>query len=302
MSQKWTHDNIPDQSGRTAVVTGSNTGIGFETAAALATHGAKVVLAVRDIAKGTSAAERITGLQPHADVTVQRLDLSSLDSIHSAADQLRTRHPRIDLLINNAGIAYSPHARTEDGFERIFGTNHLGHFALTGLLLPSMLEVAGSRVVTVSALAHRQTRGIRFDDLQRTQSYNSWQVYGESKLANLLFTQELQRRLTGRNTIAVAAHPGLSQSDLSRDAPRVRGMLFRLFETAFLQSTAMGALPSLRAAADTQVHGGEYYGPAGRGIRGNPALDEPSATARDVKSAEKLWNLSEQLTKIRFPV
>jgi NAD(P)-dependent dehydrogenase (short-subunit alcohol dehydrogenase family) len=225
----------------------------------------------------------------------------------SAADegfrgQLRASHPRIDLLINNAGIAYSPHARTEDGFERIFGTNHLGHFALTGLLLPPMLEVPGSRVVTVSALAHRQTPGIRFDDLQRTRSYNTWKVYGEWKLANLLFTQELQRRLTGRHTIAVAAHPGLSQSDLSRDTPRLRGTLFRLFETTFVQSTATGALPSLRAATDTGVRGGEYYGPAGRRIRGYPALTEPSATARDAKSATKLWNVSEQLTAIRFPV
>jgi NAD(P)-dependent dehydrogenase (short-subunit alcohol dehydrogenase family) len=302
MSEKWTHDDIPDQSDRVALVTGSNTGIGFETAAALAGHGATVILAVRDVGRGASAAERISRSHPDADVSVQRLDLSSLDSVRTAVDQLRSNHPRIDLLVNNAGIAYSPRSRTDDGFERIFGTNHLGHFALTGLLLPSMLEEPGSRVVTVSALAHRQAPGIRFDDLQRAESYSSWKVYGESKLANLLFTHELQRRLADRSTIAVAAHPGLSRSDLSRDAPRVRGMLFRMVESTLLQSTAMGALPSLRAATDPRVRGGEFYGPARRGIRGYPTLDRPSPTAQDPDSAAKLWALSEQLTEVRFPV
>ncbi|WP_454854020.1 oxidoreductase [Promicromonospora soli] len=302
MSHQWTHDSIPDQRGRTVVVTGSNTGIGFETASALAARGASVVLAVRDVAKGGSAAERIVDAHPAADVVVEQVDLSSLGSIRSAVDRLRTSRPSIDLLINNAGVAYASPGRTADGFERIFGTNHLGHFALTGLLLPAMLSVPGSRVVTVSALAHRQTSGISFDDLQRERSSSSWQVYAESKLANLLFTYELQRRLAGKNAIAVAAHPGLSRSDFSRDAPRVQKVLFGVFGSAFLQSGAMGALPSLRAATDPQVRGGEYYGPAGRGIRGCPELAETSATARDPEAAGRLWDVSERLTEVTFPV
>jgi NAD(P)-dependent dehydrogenase (short-subunit alcohol dehydrogenase family) len=302
MAEKWTHDDIPDQHGRIAVVTGSNTGIGFETASGLAAHGAHVILGVRDTEKGAAAVDRIKAAHPTATVTVQQLDLSSLDSIRTAAHQLRTAHPRLDLLIDNAGIASAPHSHTEDGFERIFGTNHLGHFALTGLVLPSLLEAPGSRVVTVSALAHQQPRGISFDDLERTQSYNSWRVYGESKLANLLFTRELQRRLAGKNTIAVAAHPGLSQSDLSRNAPRLQRTAFQLFEKALLQSTSMGALPSLRAATDPHVHGGEYYGPARRGIRGYPILATPSRPAHDDTAAARLWQLSEELTEIRFPV
>lgn len=302
MPEQWSTDDIPDQSGRTVIVTGSNTGIGFETAAALAAHGANVVLAVRDEDKGRVAAERIRMLHSRASVTVQRLDLSSLTSIRSAAEELRARHPRLDVLVNNAGIAYAPRSQTEDGFERIFGTNHLGHFALNGLLLPSMLTTPGSRVVTVSALAHRQVKGISFDDLERERSYHSWHVYGESKLANLLFTHELQRRLAGTNTIAVAAHPGLSQSDLSRDTPRLRGMLFRILESTFLQSTAMGALPSLRAATDPELRGGEYLGPPGRGIRGYPVVAEPSAAARSDEDAHRLWAISEELTGVRFAV
>lgn len=302
MSQKWTSDSIPDQRGRTVVVTGSNTGIGFETASALAARGASVILAVRDVTKGKAAAEKITSSHPRADVTVEQLDLSSLESIRSAAERLGKRRPAVDVLINNAGITHAPRDQTDDGFERVFGTNHLGHFALTGLLLPSMLEVPGSRVVTVSALAHQQTRGIRFDDLQREQSHNAWQVYAESKLANLLFTNELQRRLAGANTIAVAAHPGLSRSDLGRDAPRLQKALFRVIEITLLQSTAMGALPSLRAATDPGVNGGEYYGPARRGIRGYPVLAETAATARDSEAATRLWEVSQQLTKIQFPV
>lgn len=302
MTEHWTKDDMPDQSGRTVVVTGSNTGIGFETALAFAGRGAEVVLAVRDVEKGRAAVERIRMEYLHASVTVQPLDLSSLESIRAAAEELQAKRTRLDVLVNNAGIAHAPRSRTEDGFERIFGTNHLGHFALTGLLLPSMLRTPGSRVVTVSALAHQQVRGIRFHDLLREESYNQWQVYGESKLANLLFTYELQRRLVDTNVIAVAAHPGLSRSDLSRDLPRLRGALFRLFERVFLQSTAMGALPSVRAATDPQLHGGEYLGPGRRGIRGYPVISDPSPAARSEQDAQRLWSISEELTGVQFPV
>jgi NAD(P)-dependent dehydrogenase (short-subunit alcohol dehydrogenase family) len=302
MSEKWTTEEMPDQSGRTVVVTGSNTGIGYETAMAFAGRGAEVVLAVRNVEKGRAAVERIRTLQPRATVTVQCLDLSSLESIRTAAEELQRNHSRLDVLVNNAGIAHAPRGRTEDGFERIFGTNHLGHFALTGLMFPLMLGTPGSRVVTVSALAHQQVRGIRFDDLRREESYNQWQVYGESKLANLLFTSELQRRLIGTDVTAVAAHPGLSRSDLSRDLPRVRGALFRAFERVFLQSTAMGALPSLRAATDSQLHGGEYLGPRRRGIRGYPVISDPSPAARNEQDSQRLWSISEELTSVRFPI
>ena len=184
--------NIPDQKGRVAVITGANTGLGFETAAALAEHGARVVLAVRNLDKGKDAAARITAQSPHADVTLAELDLTSLDSVRAAAEQLKATHDRIDLLINNAGVMWTPKSTTKDGFELQFGTNHLGHFAFTGLLLDRLLPVAGSRVVTVSSMGHRIRADIHFDDLQWERGYSRVGAYGQSKLANLLFTYELQ--------------------------------------------------------------------------------------------------------------
>src|SRR6266478_9700434 len=211
MRATWTSGDVPGQHGRLAVVTGANTGLGFETAQVLAARGASVVLAVRDIEKGKRAAARITGTVPGANIMVQPLDLTSLDSIRAAAGELRAQHPRIDLLVNNAGVMFPPNWTTGDGFELQFGTNHLGHFAFTGLLLEQMLPVPGSRVVTVSSLAHRIGARINFGDLQSQRSYSRAGAYSQSKLANLLFTYELQRRLSGAGTtIAVAAHPGLA--------------------------------------------------------------------------------------------
>ena len=194
---KWTTSDIPDQRGRVAVVTGANTGLGYHTAAALAQAGAHVVLAVRDLEKGNLALARIVAAQPDADVTLQELDLSSLTSVRAAAAALRKAYPRIDLLINNAGVMWTPKQLTADGFELQFGTNHLGHFALTGLLLKNLLPVRGSRVVTVSSTGHRIRAAIHFDDLQWEHRYDRVAAYGQSKLANLLFTYELQRRLAG---------------------------------------------------------------------------------------------------------
>src|SRR6266403_3177023 len=211
MTAKWTSGDVPGQHGRLAVVTGATTGLGFETAQVLAARGASVVLAVRDTGKGKRAAARIAGTAPGADVTVQPLDLASLDSIRAAAAELRARHPAIDLLINNAGVMFPPRQATVDGFELQLGTNHLGHFALTGLLLEQMLPVPGSRVVTISSLAHRIRARINFGDLQGERSYRRVAAYSQSKLANLMFTYELARRLSGAattTTIAVAAHPG----------------------------------------------------------------------------------------------
>jgi NAD(P)-dependent dehydrogenase (short-subunit alcohol dehydrogenase family) len=299
---KWTTADIPDQTGRTAVITGANTGLGYETAAALAAKGAHVVLAVRNLQKGKAAADLITRATPGASVALQELDLTSLDSIRAAADELRANHDSIDLLINNAGVMMTPKATTKDGFELQFGTNHLGHFALTNLLLDRVLAVAGSRVVTVSSQGHRFARGIRFDDLQWERDYGRVRAYGQAKLANLLFTYELQRRLQGTNTIAVAAHPGGSNTELMRNLPvAIRGLGTLL--APLFQGPDMGALPTLRAATDPGVLGGQYYGPDGFGEqRGYPKVVASSAASHDTDAQRKLWTMSEELTSVVSPV
>ena len=236
MSRKWTASDVPDQSGRVAIVTGSNTGIGYGAAAVLADKGAHVVLAVRNVDKGNDAKARITASSPNAVVTVQELDLTSLASIRKAADELRAAHPRIDLLINNAGVMYTDKASTKDGFELQFGTNHLGHFALTGQLLDNMLPVDGSRVVTISSVGHRIRARIHFEDLQLERNYDRVVSYGQSKLANLLFTYELARRLKlkGAPTGALAAHPGAADTDLLRNMPGGIRQVSEFFWTNFI--------------------------------------------------------------------
>jgi NAD(P)-dependent dehydrogenase (short-subunit alcohol dehydrogenase family) len=298
---KWTADDIGDQTGRTAVVTGANSGLGFETAAALAAHGARVVLAVRTPAKGEAAAEQIRQRTADADMVVQQLDLASLASIREAATQLREEHLRIDLLINNAGVMYTPKQLTADGFEMQFGTNHLGHFALTGLLLEGMLETPGSRVVTVSSIGHRIRADIHFDDLQWGRRYSSVGAYGQAKLANLLFTYELQRRLIGRRTIALAAHPGGSNTNLDQYMTGVGGMFSPLMKR-FAQSPAAGALPTLRAATDPSALGGQYYGPDGfLQTTGHPKVVASSDRSHDTDVQARLWTVSEELTGVVFP-
>jgi NAD(P)-dependent dehydrogenase (short-subunit alcohol dehydrogenase family) len=301
MSRKWTSAHIPDQSGRLAVVTGANTGLGFETAQVLAGHGASVVLAVRDIEKGKRAAARIADTAPGADVMVQPLDLTSLDSIRAAADELRAKHPRIDLLINNAGVMFTPRQTTTDGFELQFGTNHLGHFALTGLLLEQMLPVPGSRVVTLSSIMHRVRARINFDDLQGERSYSRVGAYSQSKLANLLFTYELQRQLSSvGTTVAVAAHPGLANTELTRNSPAIARFFYARLMS---QNASMGALPVLRAATDPGVLGGQYFGPRGfLGARGYPKLAGSSRRSHDRDIQLRLWAVSEELTGVAFPV
>jgi NAD(P)-dependent dehydrogenase (short-subunit alcohol dehydrogenase family) len=302
---KWTTDDIPDQTGRTAVVTGANSGIGLETAKALAARGASVVLAVRDLDKGKQAAATITTASPGADVTVQRLDLSSLDAVRAAAAELRATLDRIDLLINNAGVMYTPRSITADGFELQFATNHLGHFALTGLLLDRLLAADGSRVVTVSSFGHRIRSRIDFDDLTFEHGYSRVAAYGRSKLANLLFTYELQRRLAeaGATTIAVAAHPGGSNTELARNSPMPLRALSDVLSPLLAQSPAMGALPSLRAATDPAVVGGQYYGPDGfRELRGHPTVVASSRQSHDAGTQRQLWTISENLTGVTYPV
>lgn len=304
MSDKWTELDVPQQRGRVAVVTGANTGLGFETARVLAEHGASVVLAVRDVEKGKQAADRIVAQAPGADLAIQRLDLTSLDSVRAAAAELRSSYPKIDLLINNAGIMTPPKRTTRDGFELQFGVNHLGHFALAGLLLDLMLPVPGSRVVTVSSMAHRVRAGIRFDDLQSERSYDRVAAYGQSKLANLLFTYELQRRLAPLGgTIAVAAHPGVAATELVRNLPGPVRLVLPAVMPLFTQGPAMGALPTLRAATDPAVLGGQYYGPDGwRENRGHPRVVASSKQSHDEVVQRRLWAVSEQLTGVRFPL
>jgi NAD(P)-dependent dehydrogenase (short-subunit alcohol dehydrogenase family) len=297
----WTEADVPGQSGRTAVVTGANSGLGFETSRVLAERGAAVVLACRDLGKGKDAAARISTLVPEARLSTVRLDLGSLASIREAAEELRAGHERLDLLINNAGLMMTPHGRTEDGFELQLGTNHLGHFALTGLLLDRMLQVPGSRVVTVSSNGHRMGR-INFDDLQSERRYSRTGAYGQSKLANLLFTYELQIRLAraGAATEALAAHPGTSRTALTRNLPGL--MRFGAALMPF-QPSAMGAVPTLRAATDPAAHGGEYYGPAGLAENRGPAKRvQSSARSHDTEAGRRLWEESARLTGVSYPV
>jgi len=299
MTDNWTEQHIPDQRGRVAIVTGANTGLGFETARMLAEHGATVVLAVRDVTKGKQAAARING-----DVSVQALDLTSLESIRLAAAELRETHSGIDLLINNAGVMYTPKQTTADGFELQFGTNHLGHFALTGLLLDRLLPTPGSRVVTVSSVGHRIRAGIHFDDLQWERSYSRTAAYGQAKLANLMFTYELQRRLAPLgSTIAVAAHPGVSNTELLRNSPAALRVPIGWLAPLLTQKPEMGALPTVRAATDPAVVGGQYFGPSGRGeVRGYPKLVESSPESHDENVQQRLWTVSEELTGVTFPL
>jgi NAD(P)-dependent dehydrogenase (short-subunit alcohol dehydrogenase family) len=308
---KWSTADIPDQSDRVAVVTGANTGLGYHTAAALADSGAHVVLAARNLEKGNAALARIVAANPKANVALQELDLSSLESVRTAAKALRTAYPRIDLLINNAGVMWTPKQLTADGFEMHLGTNHLGPFALTGLLLDSLLPVPGSRVVTVTSIGHRIRAAIHFDDLQLERSYDRATAYGQSKLANLLFTYELQRRLgawASKNSekqppIAVAAHPGISKTELSRYVPAIFQPVAALLKLVLAQNAEMGALPTLRAATDPDTEGGQYYGPSGFAeTRGHPKLVSSSARSHDEDLQRRLWTVSEELTDVKYPV
>ena len=302
----WTERNVPDQSGRLAIITGSNTGLGFDNARALAARGAKVVLAVRDTAKGEAAAARIRELTPGAQVTVQKLDLGSLASVKEAAAEMAGAYPRIDLLINNAGVMYPPKSTTTDGFELQFGTNHLGHFALTGLLLKNLLGVEGSRVVVVASIAHKIKAMIDFNDLQwEKRSYDRVASYGQSKLANLMFAYDLQRKLAAAKakTIAVAAHPGVAATELSRHVPGYQLPGVAWLFGRILNTSEQGALATLRAATDPSVQGGQYWGPDGfREMRGYPELATSSTQSHDIAIQDRLWTVSEELTGVTYPV
>jgi NAD(P)-dependent dehydrogenase (short-subunit alcohol dehydrogenase family) len=278
-----------------AVVTGGSAGIGFETARALADRGIVVVLACRDAAKAERAAARIAGAR------VVHLDLASQRSVRSAAGEIRATCPRLDLLINNAGVMEVPYARTEDGFELTLATNHLGHFALTGLVLDLLLKTAGSRVVTLSSNAHKRA-AMDFADLQSERRYDGGTVYARSKLANLLFTYELHARLDALDTSAIAlgAHPGNARTGLWRTSAALERALLRLPWVA--QGPRAGARPTLRAALDPTARGGEYYGPGGPfGLTGPPVRVASSAASHDAAAQRRLWELSEELTGVAYP-
>lgn len=305
--RKWTEEQVPDVTGKKALVTGANSGLGFETARALAARGAHVLLGCRNRDKADSAMAAIREQSPRASLELAQMDLSSLDSIRRAAGQVRERHDRLDLLINNAGVMWLPPMRTEDGFEMHFGTNHLGHFALTGRLLPLLRDTADARIVTLSSIGHRMGR-IHFDDLNLEHGYGKQKAYSQSKLANLLFAHALQRRLQAADAqaISVAAHPGIAGTNLATPALEKTGPQWLARLTARLapvlaRPPVQGALPTLYAATADDVNGGDYIGPDGPWeITGYPAKGRSSKRALDRKLAERLWSVSEELTGVTY--
>jgi len=302
VNHNWTTNDIPDLTGRVIIVTGANSGIGYEAAKEFTRKGAQTILACRSVDKSRTALNQIRAEIPTAKVEVMQLDLASQKSVHAFADDFKSKYNRLDVLVNNAGIMMVLYGKTEDGFERQFGTNHLGHFALTGLLIDLLKNTPNSRVVNVSSNAHHQ--GIMdFDNLMYAggRGYSPMNAYGRSKLANLLFTYELQRRFetAGMNTIATAAHPGLTNTALADHIPGVK--LLRPILGRMIQSAAMGALPTLRAAVDPSAKGGQYYGPAGSGETGGyPIVVRSNRASHNKADALQLWQVSEKLTGVAF--
>ncbi|SDS95509.1 oxidoreductase [Actinopolymorpha singaporensis] len=306
-SLSWTADQIPALTGRTAVVTGANAGLGYHVALELARYGACVVLACRDPRRGEAALARIRRELARPCVELRPLDLGDLNSVRGFAARVTSEHPVLDLLVNNAGIMAIPRALTADGFERQFGVNHLGHFALTGLLLPALRSAPDPRVVTVSSQAHVMGT-IDFDDLMAERRYGPWRAYGQSKLANLLFTFELQRRAdrAGMPLTSVATHPGYAATNLQNAAARTRRRAWVRHASAAVtrlvaQPAAQGALTTLYAATMPDVRGGEFFGPDSfGGSRGHPTRVKAAAKAHDPETAARLWDRSEELTAVAF--
>lgn len=305
MPDQWTTEDIPDLTGKAIVVTGANSGIGFEAAKAFAGKGARTILACRNLVKAEEALARIHDEHAGAKASVMQLDLASLRSVREFAEAFKAEHDALDVLLNNAGIMMAPYGTTGDGFERQLGINHLGHFALTGLLIDLILETPGARVVNVSSAGHR-FGNMDFDNLlfEGGKEYSPTKAYGRSKLANLLFTYELQRRFeaAGAQALAVAAHPGTANTNLTRylDDKWYYKLFYPLFQ-GMVQNQAMGALPSIRAATDPTVQGGQYYGPDGfMQQRGHPVVVESNKASHNEADARRLWEVSEELTGVRF--
>ncbi|MEV1143305.1 oxidoreductase [Micromonospora sp. NPDC049799] len=306
---RWWIDQIPDLSGKTVLITGANTGIGRATATALARRGASVVLACRDQTRAEAAAAAITAAAPTGTVSVLHVDLASLASVSAAAEALARRHDHLDVLINNAGVMtlVGPPRRTADDFEQHIGINHLGHFALTGRLMPLLLAAPSARVVWVSSLSQRRG-SIDFDDLQwRTRRYRAFQAYSDSKLANLLTMHRMQQQLEAAQApvISVAAHPGGARTDITRDGPLWMRLLARpetqWCTTWLTHDIASAALPTVRAAADPDVRGGDVYGPDGwQGLTGHPVRVDLGPRARDEALQQALWARSQELTDVTY--
>ncbi len=298
--KKWDTKNIINQQGKTVLITGANAGIGFEAALALAQKDAEVILAVRNPEKGNRAMGKILEKYSPAKVRVMDLDLANLESVKNFAQEFTSAFSTLNILINNAGVMIPPFTQTADGFELQMGTNHLGHFALTALLFPVLRKTPGARIVNVASMAHKRGN-INLEDLNwQKRSYNAFLAYGDSKLANLLFTYELARRLDKANAgiLSVAAHPGWSDTELMR-----HNNAFEILARMMAQSQEMGALPTLYAAVNPEVKNGDYIGPSGfMEIKGYPKKVTSNAASHDTKKAEKLWELSEKMTQIPFSV
>lgn len=304
---QWTKTNIPHLSGKTALVTGANSGLGYEISLALAEKGARVIMACRSVEKGNEAANLIRKAVNQADLTVKALDLANLTAVRRFAETLRQEYQTLDLLCNNAGIMAIPRRETTDGFEMQFGTNHLGHFALTGLLLAPLMNTPGARVVHVSSGLHERGT-INFADLMGKQGYDKWGAYSQSKLANLLFAYELQRKFTaaGVQALSVGAHPGYAATNLQSVGPTMEGSLLARIGMALAnrlvaQSAASGALPILYAAVEPTVNGCDYIGPTGfQGMRGAPGKVRSNAESYNAEVAAKLWQISVELTGVAY--
>jgi NAD(P)-dependent dehydrogenase (short-subunit alcohol dehydrogenase family) len=302
--QGWTAAAMTPQAGKTVLVTGANSGIGFQTARELARHGARVLLGVRDVAKGEAARQRILAELPQAQVSVVALDMASVASIRGFAGEFVASGAKLDVLVNNAGVMALPkREQTAEGFERQFGTNHLGHFALTGLLMPALLKAETPRVVTVASSAHRNGR-MEWDNLQGEKSYSPWGAYNMSKLANILFARELDRRAREAHSklMSVAAHPGVSRTNIAAPGTDFKSRMARLIGPLLFQNDEMGALPTLYAATAAEMQGGQYIGPDGRAeIGGYPKVVQPRPHALDDQAGRRLWTVSEQLTGAVYP-
>ncbi|MBW6533752.1 MAG: SDR family NAD(P)-dependent oxidoreductase [Mariniphaga sp.] len=305
MKENWTTNNIPDLKGKVIIVTGGNSGLGYWSVKAFAEKGAEVVLASRSKENGEKAKTEILSEVPKGNIIVAELDLADLESVRRFAKNFQQKHSQLDVLLNNAGIMTTPYFKTKDGFEGQIGTNHLGHFALTGLLLPVIEKTSGSRVVNVSSMAHKQGK-MDFDNFlfENGKGYSPMKSYGRSKLANLLFTYELQRFFESNKieSIAVAAHPGVSQTNLSRHLEDK--LLFKILYPVFkimTQDAEMGALPQIRASVDPHVKGGEYYGPSGfMELKGYPVKVQSNGLSHDVEDAKMLWEVSKELTGVKY--
>ncbi|KRW91866.1 short-chain dehydrogenase [Alicyclobacillus tengchongensis] len=299
----WTIDNMPSLRGMTAIVTGANSGIGWEAAKALAARHARVILAVRSVERGAAAKNRILAEVPQADVAVMRIDLADLSSVQAFADEVMERERKVNLLVNNAGVMAPSYQRTQQGLELQFGTNHIGHFALTLRLLPTLCKGRGARVVTVSSMAHTMAKALDIPYLRGDGRYRRFSSYSQSKLANLLFAYELQRRVQSRGLAlqSIAAHPGFAATSLLDNGMFAKSTWVRPFArwvNRFAQPSEMGALPTLYAATHPDLIGGEYIGPVG-GMRGYPGIVRSSDASYDVDAAKRLWELSLELANIR---